>query len=265
MRIRLIFQLNNRGATVPFHHQHLISSLMDEFKVEAGIAEGDQFEYCFSGIKGQTKVGRGGLFFYSNKVTIVISSPQEEKLIEVLKAVFKRSSVHVGELELIPESMEQETTPEFKEESTTFVCISPLIAISHFSGEGEQAVKRFIEPSTDEFSDFLYESVVIRMEASGRYTPEQLESFFKFQVVPDKRYIEKLRANSKKFSRIYHIEYQGVEKEVRGYTLPLTVYAHPEVQKFIYECGFGEYTEKGYGILDIANSKLQERVTPYTF
>lgn len=264
MRIRLIFQLKNRGATVPFHHQHLISSVIDEVKIEAGITDETPFEYCFSGIKGQTKVGKGGLFFFSNKVTIVISSPQEEELVNVLQAIFKKSSIYVGELELIPDSMEEETFPEF-EESTKYVCISPLVAVSHFGGDSDQTVKQFIEPTSDEFSDYLYESVILRMEASGRFTSEQLESYFKFQVVPDKAYLEKTKTNGKKFSRIYHAEYQSESKEIRGYTLPLTIYAHPEVQQFIYECGFGEYTNKGYGLLDIANANPLERVKPFTF
>ncbi len=264
MRIRLIFQLKNRGATVPFHHQHLISSVIDDMKSEVGITDSTAFEYCFSGIKGQTKVGKGGLFFFSNKVTIVISSPQAPELVQVLQAIFKKPSIHVGELELIPDSMEEEILPKF-EESVKYVCISPLVAVSHFSGEGEQAVKQFIEPTTDVFSDFLYESIILRMESSGRFTSAQLESYFKFQVVPDKVYLEKTKANGKKFSRIYFAEYQSESKEIRGYTLPLTVYAHPDVQQFIYECGFGEYTEKGYGLLDIANANPLERVKPFTF
>ncbi len=36
-----------------------------------------------------------------------------------------------------------------------------------------------------------------RMERSGAYTPEQIASFYKFQVVPDKGYLQRIREGEK--------------------------------------------------------------------
>jgi CRISPR-associated endoribonuclease Cas6 len=61
--------------------------------------------------------------------------------------------------------------------------------------------KRFINPDTDEFSDLLYESTLTRMEKSGWYSQEQMESFYKFQVVPDMNYVNKLREQQKEIRK----------------------------------------------------------------
>ena len=66
MRIRIIFELNNRGACVPFHHQYLIAELIEELKIEAGSEYMDFNTYTFSGLKGQTKVGKTGLHFFDH-------------------------------------------------------------------------------------------------------------------------------------------------------------------------------------------------------
>lgn len=258
MRVRVIFQLKNRGAAVPFHHQHLISDIIDGLIKDAGYAPTDEHLYSFSGIKGQTKVGKGGLFFFSSRVTIVLSSPNEMFLKNILRSLFKKSSIIIGEMELIPELVEKEKDPDFKEEMK-YVGLSPLVIMGYQYGDPESVVKQFIDPLMDQFSDVLYESTMARMEESKMFTSQEIEAFFKFQVVPDKEYIERIKKSNKKFSRVYPVTLNGYNKEIRGYTLPFTIFAHPTVQKFIFECGFGEYSTKGYGLLDIANSNPLER------
>ena len=56
-----------------------------------------------------------------------------------------------------------------------------------------------------------------------------------------------------------------VKYEVRGYTLPFKLYAEKEVQEFIFSCGLGNYTYKGFGMLDLANADPLERTEKYHF
>jgi CRISPR-associated endoribonuclease Cas6 len=149
------------------------------------------------------------------------------------------------------------------EASNKFVCISPLVLIT--PAFNEEAGKRFINPDSDEFSDLLYESTLTRMEKSGWYSTEQMESFFKFQVVPDMVYVNKLKEQQKKFARIYAVYDLDVKYEVRGYTLPFTLYAAPEVQDFVFKCGLGAFTHKGFGMMDLATHPSETRTTPYKF
>jgi CRISPR-associated endoribonuclease Cas6 len=110
----------------------------------------------------------------------------------------------------------------------------------------------------------LYESIMSRMESSGLFTTEQLSSFYKFQLIPDKEYLQKIKDSDKKFARIYPtFGDEGQKYEVRGYTFPFILYAAPEVRKFVFDCGLGALTHKGFGMLDLAQADLQRKTEPY--
>lgn len=263
MRIRLIFSLKNKGTYLPFHHQYILAQFLKGLIVKGGNEEFFNYNYFnFSGLKGQTKVSRSGLHYYSSLVTLVLSSPNEEFMDYLLEQVFATPKIELGNLILSPEYTELESEPQL-ETSNKFVCISPLVLLT--PAFNDESGKRFINPDTDEFSDLLYESTLTRMERSGWYTQEQMESFYKFQVVPDMNYVNKLREQQKKFARIYSVYDMDVKYEVRGYTLPFTLYAAPEVQDFVFKCGLGAFTHKGFGMLDLANHATVQRTTPYKF
>jgi CRISPR-associated endoribonuclease Cas6 len=127
----------------------------------------------------------------------------------------------------------------------------------------DESSKKFVPPESDEFSDLLYESTLARMEATGKFTNEQLASFYKFQLVADRDYIQRIQASHKKFARIYPLFDNDVKFEVRGYTFPFTLYAAKEVQQFIYENGLGYFTHKGFGMLDVSNNDSIQRATQH--
>ena len=144
-------------------------------------------------------------------------------------------------------------------DETKFLCISPIVLIP--ASFNDESGKKFILPDSDEFSDMLYESTLARMEATGRYTPEQLTAFYKFQIVPDAEYIQRIQSSHKKFARIYPLYDNDVRFEVRGYTFPFTLYAARDVQQYVYENGLGYFTYKGFGMLDIANNDSIHRTS----
>lgn len=248
---------------MPFHHQYILAQFLKGLIVKGGKEEFYNYNFFnFSGLKGQTKVSRSGLHYYSSLVTLVLSSQSEEFIDYLLEQIFATSKIELGNLILSPEYTEIEVEPVL-EVSNKFVCISPLVLIT--PAFNEEAGKRFINPDSDEFSDLLYESTLTRMEKSGWYSAEQMESFFKFQVVPDMVYVNKLKEQQKKFARIYAVYDLDVKYEVRGYTLPFTLYAAPEVQDFVFKCGLGAFTHKGFGMMDLATHPLGDRTTPYKF
>ena len=248
---------------MPFHHQYILAQFLKGLIVKGGKEEFYNYNsFNFSGLKGQTKVSRSGLHYYSSLVTLVLSSQSEEFIDYLLEQVFATSKIELGNLILSPEYTELEAEP-ILEVSNKFVCISPLVLIT--PAFNEEAGKRFINPDSDEFSDLLYESTLTRMEKSGWYSPEQMESFFKFQVVPDMVYVNKLKEQQKKFARIYAVYDLDVKYEVRGYTLPFTLYAAPEVQDFVFKCGLGAFTHKGFGMMDLATHPADNKTTPYKF
>lgn len=263
MRIRIVFGVKNRGGYIPFHHQHILAQT-----IKGILASGDHASFStstdfnFSGLKGQTKISRKGLHFYSSKATLVFSSGSKDFLEYFSTVLFKHKELAVGNLFIIPESIEHED-PVLVTDSQKFLCISPIVLLP--GAFNDDTSKRFISPEEDEFSDLLYESTLQRMAASGRFTEEQLTSYYKFQVVPDKGYLERIESGHKKFARIYPLYDLDIKYEVRGYTFPFMLYAPDAVQRFIYESGLGYFSHKGFGMLDIShsatvNNKTQEDV-----
>lgn len=237
---------------MPFHHQYLLAQVIKGLLVfgpKKSYLDFQQFN--FSGLKGQTKVSRKGLHYYSSKVTLVFSCSDKSFLDYFINRLFDQKDIMVGNLHLVPESTEIEEPVKIGDEAR-FLCISPIVLIP--ASFNDDRSKKFVSPDQDEFSDLLYESTLARMEATGNFTPEQLTSFYKFQIVPDNEYLQRIQNSHKKFARIYPLYDNDIRFEVRGYTLPFKLYAAPEVQQFIYEHGLGYFTYKGFGMLDIANN-----------
>lgn len=259
MRIRIIFSLKNRGAALPFFHQHLFAEVIEHILRRRNLQQ-THLNYHFSGLKGQTRISRKGLHYCSKFVTLVFASTSKEVVDELLEAIFDRSLWKIGELQLEPLRAEQERLPAFGP-SMKYICISPLVPVSRH--REDEDLKMFMEPDQDTFSDYLYETIMGRMERSGAYTPEEISSFYKFQLVPDKQYLEKVRVKDKKFARIYSVNVRGRQREVRGYTFPLVLHAAEPVQRFVFITGLGDFTEQGFGMLDLAHRDPTERTIPY--
>lgn len=261
MRIRIIFSLKNRGAHVPFHHQYLLAQVIKGLLVfgpDKSFLEFNQFN--FSGLKGQTKVSRKGLHYYSSRVTLVFACSDKRFLDYFIAQLFAQKDLIVGNLHLEPESAEPEEPLQIGDEAR-FLCISPIVLLP--PAFNDDRGKKFINPDSDEFSDLLYDSTIARMEATGKYSQEQLGSFYKFQIVPDKDYILRIQSSHKKFARIYPLYDNDIKFEIRGYTFPFVLYAAKEVRNFIYENGLGQFTHKGFGMLDIANNDSIHRATEH--
>jgi len=237
---------------VPFHHQFLLAQTIKGLIM---LGKNEKFfsytQYNFSGLKGQIKISRKGLHFYSSKVTLVFSSGDKEFLDYFSSVLFAQKELLVGALQLIPESIENED-PVSITDSVKFLCISPIVLVP--ASFNDESGKRFISPELDEFSDLLYDSTIARMEASGKFKPEQLADFYKFQLVADREYINRIQASHKKFARIYPLYDLDIKYEVRGYTFPFTLYAPQPVQQFVYENGLGHFSHKGFGMLDVAQA-----------
>lgn len=258
MRTRIIFSLKNRGAYVPFHHQYLLAQVIKGLLVfgpEKAYLAFNQFN--FSGLKGQTKVSRKGLHYFSSKVTLVFACADKDFMAYFIARLFEQKEIMVGNLHLTPESIESEEPVAIAGDEARFLCISPIVLIP--AAFNDEKGKKFIFPEADEFSDLLYESTLARMEATGKFSPEQLTSFYKFQIVPDAEYLQRIQSTHKKFARIYPLYENDIRFEIRGYTFPFTLYAAKEVQQFIYENGLGYFTYKGFGMLDISNNNSIQR------
>lgn len=261
MRARIIFSLLNKGAILPFHHQGLLEQMINNLFAECAVFANTKPEYSFSTLKGQTKVFKNGLCFFSSRVTLVFSSANTTFAQSFFDAIFKSNSVQLGELHLIAKHIIKEQIPEFGS-SNKFICISPIVIANAQMLSMSLSAKSYICPNQDYFSDLLYESTILRMQKNGNFDSNQLENFYKFQLIPDQQYLEKIKCEEKKFARIYSSCIEKKPIEFRGYSMPFTLHAHPLVLKFVFENGLGELCSKGFGMLDLANQSFTDRLEP---
>ena len=250
MRVKISFlKVHGSSGTVPLHHQKIISAFLEEVIREMPIKS--EF-YNFSSLKGTSKVQAGQIRFLSSKVSLVLSAPEPEFLQMLVNEIFERRLVSFAKLTLVPKSYEVMSDPEFKT-VMKYVCISPMIAQPPFESDASGNIPDAMDPRSQEFSDLFYDAIIDRMEKAG-FDEKQLASFAEFEIMPDPTYVQKIADTHKKFARIYK---NNSNETIFGYLLPFTLHAHPQVQKFIWECGLGLNTDQGYGMVDLVNQMVQ--------
>ena len=246
---------------MPFHHQYLLAQML-----KAAVMVGGNIEYLsfngfnFSGLKGQTKSSRKGLHYYSNRVTLIVSSRNKEFLNYLLVNIFKMKRLEVGSLVLVPERVEVERIPELSKYEK-FICLSPIVLSP--PSLMDDSVTQFLDPETDEFSDRLYDLAMQHVESLDLFDSKTMSNFNQFQIEPDKNYLAKLVENNKKFSRVYPTYDQDIKFDVRGYTFPFYFYGATELKEVIFIDGLGALSHKGFGMIDLANEDPNDRVEPY--
>ena len=216
--------------------------------------------FNFSGLKGQTKSSRKGLHYYSNRVTLIVSSRNVDFLNYLLVNMFKMKRLDVGSLVLVPERVEKEKIPDLTSYEK-FICLSPILL--HKPSLTDDAVTQFLHPETDEFSDRLYDLAMQHVENLALFDSSTMATFSQFQIAPDKDYLAKLEENNKKFSRVYPTYDQDIKFDVRGYTFPFYFYGATELKEVLFIDGLGALSHKGFGMIDLANEDPNDRVEPY--
>lgn len=246
---------------MPFHHQYLLAQMLKAAVMVGGNAEYLSFNgFNFSGLKGQTKSSRKGLHYYSNRVTLIVSSRNVDFLNYLLANMFKMKRLEVGSLVLVPERVEVEKIPDLSDYEK-FICLSPiLLSVPSLM---DDSATQFLDPETDEFSDKLYDLAMQHVESLALFDSETMSTFNQFQITPDKNYLEKLAENNKKFSRVYPTYDQDIKFDVRGYTFPFYFYGATELKDVIFLDGLGALSHKGFGMIDLANEDPNDRVEPY--
>ena len=216
--------------------------------------------FNFSGLKGQTKSSRKGLHYYSNRVTLIVSSRNIDFLNYLMVNMFKMKRLEVGSLVLTPERVEVEKIPDLSDYDK-FICLSPILLSA--PSLTDESVTQFLDPESDEFSDKIYDITMQHVENLGLYDSAQMATFNQFQITPDKNYLIKLAENNKKFSRVYPTYDQDIKFDVRGYTFPFYFYGATELKEVIFLDGLGALSHKGFGMIDLANEDPNDRVEPY--
>lgn len=251
MRVRLVFSILQNNGLLPFHQQSILHSFfkrhLERFPAEVLY---EPIQISFSGVKGHSIVHREGLEYDSPKITIVVSSPYKFLIEELVDEIFSTPFFELDRLSVRPTQVLVELPPEFKQEEN-YVCLSPL-AVRYLPGNPVEN-KIHLEPNEEIFGKLLWESTLSRMKASGFFNQEELHSFPPFSIRPDEFYLRKSQELNRKISRMYTLPAFEPGAEIRGYTFPFLLNADPEIHRFLFYCGLGAFTQRGFGMLDLAD------------
>ena len=254
MRARITFNIQEQENLFPHYHQNLLADWIEEIKAKSTKWR-DNKSYNFSSLRGQATAQQYGLEYLTSRVRLVISSPSEQFIDFLIEQTFGKETWQLGPLQLAPSQVYQEPLPKL-DNAVKYICISPLVP-SFAVLKDEEAGKEFIHPRKELFSDLLYDCTMSRMEQSGIYSKQVIKSFFRFQLIPDQSYLNKVKQEGKLFARIYPINYQNKQYDVRAYVLPFTLHADEEVQAYVYTHGFGAFTQQGLGMLDTKHTMTE--------
>lgn len=247
MRVKISFLRDQMSAnTIPLHHQTLLA---ESLYLLIDTMDTDRSVFNFSSLKGTSKIQNGFMRFLSSKVTLVVSSRNPQQLEQLVAKIFELPSLSVGKMNLMPRSHEVIPDPEFTTKMR-YLCISPMILIDPRKDPERSQVT--IDPTSQEFSDILYELTLDRMERAG-YSETQLNDYAEFDAQPDQDYVQKLNETGKKFARYYR---SADGSTMMGYLLPFTLHAHPDVHRFIWDCGVGVLNDQGYGMVDLVKVNM---------
>lgn len=253
MRYRLSFSIKNSDAILPFYHQEEIRNCISFLLEKNGYDLENSKSLTFSSLKGGFRTIPGGLELTHSKVTFIISGTDRALIEKIKEAVFLEKEISIGSLILEPLFATIEEKPLNFENKMKYLCLSPICISMKERGNQEES---FIHPTNPLFSDLLYYSTMDRMEMTGNYSTQELETFSKFQFIGEEHYLEKLKGMEQKYSRNYRVYYNRRQIVVRGFILPFTLYAHPKVQEFVYFNGLGLLNEQGWGALDFLKEQL---------
>lgn len=256
MRVRIIFQVLNGGGLLPFHQQVLLSNFVNDFIPDEYAGT---FDWNFSGIKGQTSVTSKGLFYNSQRVTLVFSSRNSDLVASFVSGIFSCDTIGLAGLDIRPLEVLEEVS-EIQESELKYVCISPIVLVA--DGMPEEELRQFIPPTSPIFADLLYESTMRRMVNLG-INVDFFSARENFSFRPDLEYLRKSKDNDRKFSRVYTFDDRANVLDLRGYTFPFYLKADSEVHEFLFNSGFGEATENGFGMVDFADRKNRTQLLEF--
>lgn len=242
MRYKVYFQKTNEPQDgIPIHHQHLLTQALNGVLSELG---SDRDWVTYSTLKGSSKIFQGTVKFLGNKVSFSISSNDPSVAERAAELIRTKKDFEIAGLTLSVESVQAVPQPAFQQ-VMKYVSISPLVLYP------QNGTPELLLPSSPDFSDLIFNSLMERMEKAG-YSPEQLDAYQVFGLSPDTEYIDRTLSSQRKISRIYP-DLSG--KDYVGYLFPFAIHAHPDVQRFIFDCGLGILTNQGYGMIDIVEKQ----------
>ena len=139
--------------------------------------------------------------FMSSKISLVVSSNDNEFIKRFIQKIFERPTVNIGKLMLIPKHYQLMDKPEFT--TANKVCLH--LTCYCRSRRDPELSQNILDPATHEFSDHLYTALADNMEKAGFSQSNSLTSMQSLNWYPIPNYLNKLNQEGRSLPAIIKI------------------------------------------------------------
>lgn len=270
MRLLVRVRPLREGITLSFGYQYWLSSVIYKW-IEQSSPSYSEFlhthgfspdglvrrfkHFCFSQLLVENREvdkNRQKLKILSPVVSWYISMPVDETLKHIVVGIFEKQEFYIDRaynrfaverVEILPEPL--------WERKMKFTMLSP-VTVSVPKERNGKLIPEYLRANDARLSDALRSNIINKY--LSLYKKELQDDEFKCLL--DDVYIEK-RGGYEKVSKLVVIK-EGApdETKVKGIMCPLTIEGNPELIKLAYESGLGEKNSLGFGMIEVADKKI---------
>ena len=254
MRIKITCDIGE-GIRLPINYNYFLTGVIYQFLKEsdpeyAHFLHQDGYEqenrrfklFTFSQLMAKRRV-RGDQIHFRSPLTWYVSSSQEPFLENFAAALIQTGILQIERHRLRVQDVEVLRQPRFGPQMT-FRCLSPITMSTKRERDG-QLVTHYCLPDDPQFSELVRQNLIRKYEAVYRHPPTEKS----FAMTFDQVYINKKEG---RVTRL--VDFKGTK--IRGVFSPFHVIGAPELIHIGYECGFGDKSSMGFGMVEVARKKI---------
>ncbi len=274
MRLKLYLQPESSTPFLPFNYQYYLSSTIynilakaspeySRFLHERGYpAPSGRFQKLFTFSKLFIPDGfraGGGITTRSRRPWILhVSSPMNEEFVQnFVLGLFEGNKISLRflrrDLSLLISQIEALPAPEFKEK---IYCktLSPVVLSTVIDTESGRKIY-YYRPDNPGLAAAVERNL---QEKLAIVQPEQ-EKNFNIRFQPDEAYLRNRMEAGKRVTKKITIK-QGTPQatEIICFEMPFSLKGNTELMRVAYECGVGEHTGQGFGMIEVAGKESRK-------
>ena len=241
MSLKLYLNNENGVINVPFNYNHIVSSviynLMDDIDYANKLHSKSTFKYfCFSQINiSQRQMVDGGFISRNGKINLIISSPDDRLITELVNGIIKKSEINFIGQKLKIFKCEIIKEPEFTSKME-FITLSPIIVTTKRDVEGK--LREWDLAPSDEFFNGIKNNLIKKYLKfyNLESTDKTIDVYSNMKSVKRKR----ISINKGK-NTTFH----------RAYLMDIVLEGDIDLIKFAYDCVLCSKNSQGFGLVDI--------------
>lgn len=240
MRCNVTLQNQSGGVLFPFNYNHIITSMIYNNLVAAGIDldfhDSKDFKFfTFSNlIFSKFEVTKEGFNSIDGTVNFQISSPDSKLLRKIINGFIKNNQVTINGNEFTMINIVMQKEPKFTEKME-FRTMSPIVVNSYKPINGEMR-KWDLSPDDENFFPFIERNLI-----------KKYNQFFNEELTQDSIKVSSNMKNVKK-KRVM-LKRNKSQQHYVCYMMDIILEGDPRVIKFAYDCGLSNKNSMGFGMI----------------